>query len=111
MRIFDGIAVSDPQRTPLKGSDDARRVSGDDHIGRHRLGDDGARSDDGVLPHGDAGEDDRPASQPGVLLDHDRLRRFPFGSTQFGVERMRRRQQLHVRTDLHVVADRDRRDV
>ena len=41
----------------------------------------------------------------------DGLRRLPLRPARLGFHRMRRGEQLHVRADLHVVADGDTRDV
>ena len=68
-------------------------------------------ADHGVLPDRDTREHDDPTAQPDVSFDRDRFGSLPFGPSGVGVDGVRRRQELHVGTDLHVVADRDRRDV
>src|SRR5207249_9103 len=60
-------------------------------------------------PH--AGADDRAAAEPDVVADDDWLRGLPPVQARAGLEGVGRREQLHVRAELHVVADRHGGDV
>ena len=88
----------------------SRRTDGQ-HVCRQVARDDGTRTDDGVLADRDPGADDDAATKPNVVTEVDRLSPLPLFAAGTWLNRMRCRQQLHVRTYLHVVADVDGRYV
>jgi hypothetical protein len=51
------------------------------------------------------------ATQPDIVHDHDRLGRLPLVEAQARIDRMSGSQQLNVRADLDVVANRHRRHI
>lgn len=59
----------------VEGADDAGRVSGDDGVGRHVLGDDAARADDGVRTDNDVGQQGDVDADLGIVADIDRAKR------------------------------------
>ncbi len=67
--------------------------------------------DHGVLTDADPGEEDGAAPQPDVVRDSDRLSGFDAGSSPAGVERVGGGQELHVRSHLDQLAERDHHDV
>ena len=60
-----------------------------------------------VLTNRHARADDGAAAKPDVASDADRLGRPKLVASRLGLDRVNRREQLDIRTDLHVVADVD----
>jgi hypothetical protein len=61
--------------------------------------DDAAGANNGIIPDADAGQDDRPASNPDVLADPHRLAGFQTLAAQDRSARVVRREDLHERAD------------
>ena len=92
-------------------SDDASGISDSKRISRKTAHDDRSCAHDRVVSDGDARTDHHSTAEPDVVSNRDRLRAFPFRASPLAFQRVRRREELDVGTDLHVVADRDRRHV
>lgn len=95
-------------RLELQLTDHARRVPHSKHVGRKILGYHCPGTYDRILPDGHTRTEDDAAAQPDVVSNCDRLGSLPFCAAWFCLERMRGCEKLHIRTDLHILADGDR---
>ena len=66
------------------GRNRAGRIARDGGTGGHVARHHGTRADDGVVAHGDAGQQDRAAADPDVAADVQRPARFETGGADFG---------------------------
>jgi len=75
------------------------------------MGDRWARAGHRIRTNSHAGAHDDTTAEPDVISDADRLDSLDLLASRLELDRMNRRQQLNVRTDLHVVADSDLGDI
>ena len=100
-----------PNPGALKLLDHARRVTDREHARGDVFRDDGAGADDRVISDRDSGQHDHAAAEPHVVADRDGVSRFDPGPAGLVPERVERCEELALRADENVVADRDGGDV
>lgn len=85
-------------------TNDAARIAGGGHVIGNVPSDDATGADDTPGSDRYPRTDDRPDPDPDIGPDHDRLAEY-LRATQLGIERKRRRMNLHRRTKQRVIAD------
>ncbi len=93
------IRSSAPRHRPGRVADDRRP-------GGHVAGDDGARTDDRIVAHRDAGQNQRTAADPDIRPDRDGTAGFDPRPPLGRIAGMVRGQELHAGADLGHRADR-----
>ena len=102
----DEVQHKDRPRT-LDLAQGPRGVANSQDVRQKILGDHGSCTDDGVLTNRHARAHDDTATEPNIVTDRNRLSSLKLVASGAGLDRMDWRQQLDIRTNLHVVADRD----
>ena len=95
-------------KPPIIGGHDPRRVADHRRAGRHVPRHDGAGTDDRVVAHRHARQDQGGPADPDVGADRDRATELEAGPARLGIARVVRGEDLDARPDLRARTDRHR---